>query len=86
MKQKAEEFEGRDILFYLERDMDSIQDDELTKGRIRTIYVKLKYGHGRVAEELAEYYDLPVEIIKDIGHGKLFREITKDMDGEDYGK
>ena len=83
MNARAEPFEGQDILNLLER-MDNGDDDcsELTKGRIRSIYVKLKYGGERYASNLAEYYDLPIELIKDIGRGKVFKNITKDLEDE----
>ena len=48
MKKKADEFEGRDIMWYinhpdeLERWMDNINDDELTAGRIRSISLSLQ--------------------------------------------
>lgn len=77
-RNKAEEFEGKDIMHYLEHDIEAINDDELTKGRIRTIYTRLKYGL-QTASEIADYYDLPIKLIKDIGSGKAFKEITKDI-------
>ena len=58
--------------------LDDIEDDELTKGRIRTIYVSLNYG-SKTAKELSEYYDIPVQAVKDIGSGKLFGSITRDI-------
>lgn len=78
------DFEGKDIMYYLEhpdeleRLLDGVVDDELTRGRIRTIYVKMKYGQTS-ARELAEYYDLPVQLIKDIASGKVFGKITSDI-------
>lgn len=81
MKKKADEFEGRDIMWYinhpdeLERWMENINDDELTAGRIRSIYVRVRYGHER-ASDVAKYYDLPVSVVNDIGNGKLFGNIT----------
>lgn len=79
---KADEFEGRDIMWYLEHPeelrklMEGIIDDELTKGRIRSIYVRVNYGQNSV-KEVAKYYDLPVKLIKDIADGRIFEEITK---------
>lgn len=79
MKKQAYEFEGGDIMFYLERAMEGLEDDELTKGRIRTIYVKVRYGHTSI-RDLAEYYNLPSQVIRDIASGKLFSNITKDLE------
>lgn len=76
--ERAEAYEGQDIMFYLERDINEINDDELTKGRIRTIFVQLKYRQ-KSPIELAEYYDIPSQVIRDIGSGKLFGNITKDL-------
>ena len=79
---KAKEFEGKDIMYYLEHTEEcelfvkGLKDDELTAGRIRTIYVRMNYGSGS-AKELANYYDLPIRVIKDIASGKLFRSITR---------
>ena len=77
-KEKIRESEGRDIIHLLEKDIEDINDDELTKGRIRSIYAKLKYGSS-TAYEIADYYGLPEELIKDIGRGKVFADITADM-------
>jgi len=78
-RNKAHNFEGNDIMYYLEnRLIDGIVDDELTRGRIRTIYVKVRYGQSST-NEIAEYYNLPVPVIKDIASGKLFHEITADL-------
>ena len=76
---RPELFEGRDIVAMLAQgmDVDDIIDDELTKGRIRTIYVQMKYGTKRPME-IAEYYNLPIELIKDIRDGKIFRKITSE--------
>ncbi len=70
------------IMWYLEHPdelkklIDSIDDnDELTAGRIRTIYARINYGNEDI-NKIARYYNLPVKIIKDIGNGKLFSEIT----------
>lgn len=77
---KAKEFEGRDIQWYIDHPeelrklMKGIIDDELTRGRIRTIYVRLHYGH-ESAEKIAKYYKLPVRLIEDIGNKKIFKEI-----------
>lgn len=76
--EKAEAFEGQDIMFYLERDIDEINDDELTKGRIRSIYVQLKYRQ-KGPTEIAEYYEIPLQVVRDIGSGKLFGSITRDL-------
>lgn len=81
---KAQEFEGNDIMYYLEnpdelkRLVDGIVDDELTRGRIRTIYVKARYGQSSI-NQIAEYYNLPAPVIKDIASGKLFHGITADL-------
>lgn len=57
--------------------LDSIDDtDELGRGRIQTIYARMKYGHAD-PHELAEMYKLPVKVINGIASGKIFREITK---------
>lgn len=76
---RPELFEGRDIVAMLAQgmDVDDIIDDELTKGRIRTIYVQMKYGTKRPFE-IAEHYALPVDLIKDIRDGKIFRSITQE--------
>ena len=57
--------------------VDNIIDDELTKGRIRTIYVQMKYGTKR-PREIAEYYNLPVDLINDIRDGRIFGKITRE--------
>ena len=80
-KERAQQFEGDDITALLQRVMEhgeDIIDDELTKGRIRAIYTQLRYG-SKKAYEVAEYYNLPVELIKDIRDGKIFRKITSDL-------
>lgn len=82
---KAQVFEGQDIINLMqallggnEEEYEKIVDDELTKGRIRTIYTQLKYGSKR-AQDIAEYYDIPITLVKDIGKGKIFEKITKDL-------
>lgn len=80
-RDKAHEFEGNDIMELVTRVMehgDDIIDDELTKGRIRSIYTQLRYGSKRI-QEVAEYYNLPIQLIKDIRDGKIFRKITSDL-------
>ena len=79
---RPEAFEGQDILAYWERmrdDEEAEDTNELTKGRIRTIYVKLKYGQN-TEQEMADWYNLPVQFVKDIRYGRIFRNITKDID------
>ena len=78
-RERTELFEGIDILSMLAQGMnvDDIVDDELTKGRIRTIYIQMKYGTKR-AREIAEYYNLPLQLIKDIRDGNIFRKITSE--------
>lgn len=67
---------------YLQRFLDSVDDtDELGKGRIQTIYARMKYGHAD-PNELAEMYKLPVKVINGIASGKIFREITKRVEEE----
>lgn len=77
--EKAELFEGRDIVSMLAQgvNVDDVIDDELTKGRIRTICIQMKYGTKR-PREIAEYYDLPVDLIKDIRDGRIFGKITRE--------
>lgn len=81
MRDRARDFEGKDIMYYLEhpdelkRLVDGVIDDELTTGRIRTIYVKVNYGQSSI-KDVADYYDLPIRVVKDIASGKLFRDIT----------
>lgn len=73
--------EGLEVANYIAAVMedDSIVCDELTAGRIRTIYVQLKYKQ-KTSREIADYYDLPIDLIRDIGHGKAARKITRDLD------
>ena len=73
---KALPFEGTDIMAFINND--AIVDDELTKGRIRTIYTQLRYGTKK-AYEIAEYYDLPLQLVKDIRDRKIFQKITSDL-------
>lgn len=86
-EKKAKEFEAGDILWYLEHPdelqkfLDGVIDDELTKGRIRSIYVRVKYGQASV-KEIAEYYDLPEKLVRNIADGITFRGIT--MGTDDY--
>lgn len=86
---KAEEYEGRDIMWYLEHPdeleklMEGIIDDELTVGRIRSIYVQKTYG-SKSSKEIAAYYDIPVKLVNDIAEGKVFREITNKDSMSDY--
>lgn len=75
---KAEPFEGQDIMYYIEKEIDDIQDDELTKGRIRSIFVQVNFGD-KFPAEIAEYYDIPVKVVRGIASGKLFSSITKDI-------
>ncbi len=75
----AEKYEGQDIMDLLSlANSNEIIDDELTKGRIRTIFVKVNYGY-EDPRKIAEYYSLPIKVIKDIASGKIFRSITCDM-------
>jgi len=77
---KAEPFEGMDIISLLERVGDEeMESDELTRGRIRAIYTQLKYG-SRSARNIAEYYSIPIELVLDIGRGRIFKNITSDME------
>lgn len=76
---KAEPFEGQDIMDYIEKELDDIKDDELTAGRIRSIYVQVNFGD-KPPREIAEYYDIPVKVVRDIADGKLFRSITQNID------
>lgn len=75
----AKFFEGQDILDMLAQGMnvDDVIDDELTKGRIRTIYIQMKYNTKR-PREIAEYYNLPIDLVKDIRDGKIFSKITQE--------
>lgn len=78
---KETKLEGKDIMYYIDHPtelkklMDGIIDDELTTGRIRTIYVRMNYGNAS-ATDLAKYYDIPVKVVKDIANGRLFGFIT----------
>lgn len=78
---KSLPFEGEDIIRSIlnnpDINVDDIICDELTKGRIRTIYVQLRYGK-KNARDVAEYYDLPVQLVRDIGSGKIFKSITSE--------
>lgn len=89
-RKEAPGFEGNDILVLIELlktqgidinsfELESLVDDELTKGRVRTIYTQLKYGT-KTIQEVAEYYELPKELLRDIKHGKAFRGLTRDID------
>ena len=78
-REHADKYEGEDVMRLLQlAQSGAIVDDELTKGRIRTIYVKVVYGRNK-PKEIAEYYGLPEQLIKDIASGKIFRNITRDM-------
>ena len=79
-RNKAQEFEGNNIIRELlpNVNVDDIADDKITRGRIRSIYTQSKYGSKRV-EDIAKYYDLPVQLIKDIRDKKAFRKITEDL-------
>lgn len=74
----------KDIQYYLdhpdelERFVEGVEDNDLTAGRIRTICAQVKHGTKR-AYEIAHYYDLPVDTVRDIASGKIFGEITKDI-------
>lgn len=61
----------------LQKEIDNIEDDKLTKGRIRAIYV-LQYGSMNIIE-VADHHKLPVDLIRDIWEGKRFRKITEDL-------
>lgn len=77
MRKHAEKYEGEDVMRLLQlASSDEVNDDELTKGRIRTIFVKVVYGHERPSA-VAEYYNIPVQLVKDIAAGKVFRNITR---------
>lgn len=54
--------------------MSGIIDDELTRGRIRTIYVRMVYGH-ESPEVVAKYYGLPVRLMEDIRDKQIFKEV-----------
>ena len=75
---KAEPFEGQDIMYYIEKEIEEIKDDELTKGRIRSIFVQVNFGD-KFPAEIAEYYDIPVKVVRGIAEGRLFSSITKDI-------
>jgi len=74
-----EKYEGTDIMDLIQRiaegDDDLSDCNELTRGRIRTIYVQLRYGN-EDPRQIAEYYGIPAELVRDIGRGKIFGEIT----------
>lgn len=53
-------------------------DDELTRGRIRSIYAQLQYGDGNV-NKISRYYGLPRQLIIDIKRGKIFRNIINGL-------
>lgn len=74
---KAERYEGQEILDMLENWDPNDPDcgDELTRGRVRTIYVRTKMG-GKPVREIAEYYNLPINVIQGIRDGNIFPEIT----------
>lgn len=76
-KSKALEFEGIDIMTLLAKG-ENLAADELTKGRIRTIYSQVKYGN-KSPREIAEYYNLPVKLIRDIANKKIFQKIIEDL-------
>lgn len=81
MNNKSDNFE-ESIIWYLNHPdelkklIDNLDDNHgMTAGRIRTIYARINYGNEDI-NEIARYYKLPVKLIKDIGNGKLFSEIT----------
>lgn len=53
-------------------------DCKLTKERIRTIYVKMKFGSSS-PESVSEYYGIPVKLAILIKEGRAFRSITQDL-------
>ena len=77
-QRKAEPFEGKDIMYYLEKEIEDIQDDELTKGRIRSIFVQVNFGNKSVSE-IAKYYNIPTDVVRGIAEGRLFKSITNDI-------
>lgn len=79
--EKAEPYEGEDIMSYVVKNYDDIKDDDLTRGRIRSIYVKIKYGTS-TPSDIAEYYNIPIKVVRDIASGKLFRKVTEDLRDE----
>lgn len=81
-RDKAESWEGEDILYYIGKDLEKIKCDELTKGRVRSIYASLKFGDS-TPSDLAEYYGISIKVIRSIGEGKLFGELTRDLDCDD---
>jgi hypothetical protein len=70
-RHKANKYEGEDILNLFElASSDQIIDDELTRGRIRAIYVRVKYGK-ESTQSIANYYDVSEELIRNIVDGKF---------------
>lgn len=74
----AEDYEGQDIMYYVNRKINDIKDDNLTVERIRGIYVQIKLGN-KYPAELAHYYNIPVKVVADIAAGILFNPLTKDL-------
>ena len=73
---KGKRYDGEELVNLIElANSDKIISDELTRGRIRTIFVRAKYGMDSIST-LAEYYDLPKEFIRDMVKGKIFADIT----------
>lgn len=66
------------ILNYVTNHIDDIEDDELTKGRVQSIFLQVNLGHKSI-REVAEYYNLPPKVVKAIAEGKLFRSVTQDI-------
>lgn len=75
---KAEAWEGEDIMYYIGKDLEAIKCDELTAGRIRSIYSRIEYGDS-TPSDLARYYEIPIKVIRDIAAGKIFESITRDL-------
>lgn len=67
-----------DLLKYVIENGDEIIDDELTRGRIRSIYTQITYGI-KGPREVAHYYGLPVDLVRDIANRKVFASITADL-------
>lgn len=81
MNDKSNNIEER-IMWYidhpdeLEKLIDEIDDNnEMTIGRIRTIYARVNYGNEDI-NKIAKYYNLPIKIIRDICNKKIFANIT----------
>ena len=52
--------------------------NELSPDRVRSIYTQIKDGTKRVLE-IAQHYNLPIQLVSDIKDRKIFTDLTSDL-------